>query len=96
MTLFYVIYCARSDAKLEIVNRSRAKEKNEPTESQLDSRPDKKGVSDYYRPLQLNDSKHLDWRRKLAGMLARQIGGKEYSPGRHNRPRDTKAGCIKY
>ena len=81
MTQFYVIYSRRSDGKLVITTRSRVKEKNEPTEEQLDAKPNAKGVSDYYRLLGLQDSKHLDWRRKLAGMLAREIGGDEFSSG---------------
>jgi hypothetical protein len=81
MTLFSVIYCRRSDGKLEIVTKSKGREKNEPTKEQLDAKPDAKGVSDYYRLLGLQDSKHLDWRRKLAGMLARELGSSDYSPG---------------
>jgi hypothetical protein len=58
------------------------KEKNEPTSDQLDPKPDKEGVSDFYRLLSPNDTKHLDWRRKLGGMLIREIGGKEHmAPG---------------
>jgi hypothetical protein len=81
MTLFTVIYCRRSDGKLDIVNKSKARERNEPTKDQLDPKPNAKGVSDYYRPLAMQDSKHLDWRRKLAGMLVKEIGGKEFSIG---------------
>jgi hypothetical protein len=82
MTLFSVVYLRRSDGKLEILNRSRIREKNEPTKEQLDPKPNAKGVSDYYRTLGQQDSKHLDWRRKLAGMLMKELGGKEFSYGK--------------
>ncbi|KIV99610.1 uncharacterized protein PV09_08785 [Verruconis gallopava] len=79
MTLFNVIYCRRSDGKLETEGKNRVREKNEPTKEQLDSTPNEKGVSDYYRPLTMHDAKHLDWRRKLAGMLVKELGGKDFS-----------------
>ncbi|TID26047.1 hypothetical protein E2P81_ATG03820 [Venturia nashicola] len=74
MTLFHVIWLARSDGKLDIRGKNALWEKNEPTSKQLDQTPDAKGVSDYYRFTSLNETKHLDWRRKLAGMLARELG----------------------
>lgn len=74
MTLFNVIWLARSDGKLDIRGKNGLWEKNEPTSKQLDQTPDAKGVSDYYRFTTLNETKHLDWRRKLAGMLARELG----------------------
>ena len=81
MTLFTVVYCRRSDGKLVVTGRGRIQETNEPTKDQLDSKPNAKGVSDYYRILGLQDSKHLDWRRKLAGMLVKELGGAEFSNG---------------
>ncbi|QDS73471.1 hypothetical protein FKW77_009006 [Venturia effusa] len=74
MTLFNVIWLARSDGKLDIRGKNGLWEKNEPTSKQLDQTPDAKGVSDYYRFTTSNETKHLDWRRKLAGMLARELG----------------------
>jgi hypothetical protein len=74
MTQFNVIWLARSDGKLDSHGKNQLWEKNEPTAKQLDQTPDAKGVSDYYRFTTLNEQKHLDWRRKLAGMLARELG----------------------
>ena len=82
MTTFNILYLRRSDGKLEVVTRNRQKERNEPTKEQLDATPNSKGVSDYYRPLGQNDAKHLDWRKKLGGMLVRQIGGTEHTLGK--------------
>jgi hypothetical protein len=81
MTQFTVLYLSRSDGKLDIVGKNKLWEKNEPTAKQLDQTPDAKGVSDYYRFTTLDEQKHLDWRRKLAGMLARELGGPEHSLG---------------
>ena len=91
MTRFYPLYVRRSDGKLEallfqsqgrpgkleVVAKGKRKELNEPTEEQLDQKPDKNGVSDYYREVSMDESKHLDWRRKLGGMLARELDWKD-------------------
>ncbi|KAF2838748.1 hypothetical protein M501DRAFT_955621, partial [Patellaria atrata CBS 101060] len=80
MTRFYPLYVRRSDGKLEIPAGSKGKkDKNQPTDDQLDRTPDAKGVSDYYREIGPDELKHLDWRRKLAGMLVRELGGAEHS-----------------
>lgn len=82
MARFYPLYVRRSDGVLETVGKNKKREKNEPLPEQLDAKPDSKGVSDYYRPLSRDDAKHLDWRRKLGGMLIREIGTKEnLTPG---------------
>lgn len=78
MTLFYVLYVRRSDGKLDTAGSKGQKEKNEPTADQLDQTPNAQGVSDYYRPLGEEEPKYIDWRRKLGGMLAREIGGNDY------------------
>ncbi len=78
MAPFYPVYIARSDGKLEIASRSRKKELNQPTDEQLDSTPDAKGVSDFYTKLEDGDAKEVDWRRKLGGMLVRELGRKEH------------------
>ena len=78
MAPFYPVYIARSDGKLEITSKSRKKELNQPTAEQLDSTPDSKGVSDFYTKLEDGDAKEVDWRRKLGGMLVRELGGKEH------------------
>ena len=78
MTRFYPVFVRRSDAKLD-VQTSKGKQKNAPTTAQLDRTPDAKGVCDYYREIAPDEVKHMDWRRKLAGMLLREIGGAEYA-----------------
>lgn len=78
MTRFYPVFVRRSDAKLD-VQTSKGKQKNAPTAAQLDRTPDAKGVCDYYREIAPDEVKHMDWRRKLAGMLLREIGGAEYA-----------------
>lgn len=78
MAPYLPIYLARSDGKLETISsKTRKKETNAPTEAQLDEKPDSKGVVDYYKELDVGDAKEVDWRRKLGGMLMREIGEKE-------------------
>jgi hypothetical protein len=79
MARFYPIYARRSDGKLEVVGRGKRKEFNQPTDDQLDQKPDRDGVSDYYREVSLEEPKHMDWRRKLGGMLARELQWKDKS-----------------
>ncbi|EME40979.1 hypothetical protein DOTSEDRAFT_74509 [Dothistroma septosporum NZE10] len=80
MARFYPLYVRRSDGKLEIVTKgAKRKETNSPTDDQLDQKPDKDGVSDYYREVKPEETKHLDWRRKLGGMLARELDWKDKS-----------------
>lgn len=85
MGKFFPVYCRRSDGKREIVGKGRKRETNEPLPEQLDQKPDASGVSDYYREVPPDESKHLDWRRKLGGMLARDLAWK---------PRDGSAGTL--
>lgn len=77
MARFYPLYVRRSDGKLEIIAKGKRKERNEPTTEQLDQKPDKNGISDYYREVSLDEMKSLDWRRKLGGMLARELEWKD-------------------
>ena len=75
MGRFYPLYVRRSDGKIDIVSSHHSrKERNEPTADQLDQKPDANGISDYYREVPIDEPKHLDWRRKLGGMLARDLG----------------------
>ncbi|KAL8712989.1 MAG: hypothetical protein Q9220_002849 [cf. Caloplaca sp. 1 TL-2023] len=80
MAPYLPLYITRSDGKLEISAKLRKKEINAPTSDQLDNRPDAKGNVDYFKELELGDAKEVDWRRKLGGMLIREIGGSEH-PG---------------
>lgn len=77
MTRFYPLYCRRSDGKLGVVAKGRKTEPNQPTDDQLDQKPDKNGVSDFYREVSPDEAKHIDWRRKLGGMLARELDWKD-------------------
>ena len=79
MTRFYPLYVRRSDGKVEVTAKGKRQELNQPTSEQLDQKPDKNGVSDYYREVSIDETKHLDWRRKLGGMLAREMDWKEKS-----------------
>ena len=79
MARFYPLYVRRSDGKLEIIAKGKRRERNEPTSEQLDQKPDKHGISDYYREVSLDEMKSLDWRRKLGGMLARELDWKDKS-----------------
>ncbi|PNS18379.1 hypothetical protein CAC42_6196 [Sphaceloma murrayae] len=81
MGRFYPLYVRRSDGKLHVVSRHKLKEKNEPTPDQLDRKPDSNGISDYYREVDIDEQKHLDWRRKLGGMLARDLGQADSEKG---------------
>lgn len=81
MARFYPIYVARSDGKKEILAKGKLREPNQPTDTQLDQRPDKNGVSDFYREVAPDEIKHLDWRRKLGGMLVRELAWKDPSGG---------------
>ncbi|KAK4494331.1 hypothetical protein PRZ48_014629 [Zasmidium cellare] len=81
MARFYPLYVRRSDGKIEIIVKGKRKELNQPTEDQLDQRPDKDGVSDFYREVALEEPKHMDWRRKLGGMLARELNWKDKTGG---------------
>ena len=81
MTRFYPLYVRRSDGKVEIFVKGKLKELNQPTDDQLDQKPDAQGVSDFYREVALDEPKHLDWRRKLGGMLARELDWRDKSGG---------------
>ncbi|KAI4161331.1 MAG: hypothetical protein LQ342_004998 [Letrouitia transgressa] len=80
MAPYFPLYVSRSDGKLETVDKTKRTEPNCPTDDQLEGRQDGKGNSDYYKELELGDAREVDWRRKLGGMLIREIGGKEH-PG---------------
>ncbi|KAJ9644615.1 hypothetical protein H2199_003578 [Coniosporium tulheliwenetii] len=76
MTRFFPLYVRRSDGKLEIAAKGK-REPNQPLPAQLDQTPDSKGICDYYREICVDEVKHLDWRRKLGGMLVRELGGQD-------------------
>ena len=74
MGYYCTIHCGRSDGR-QSLGQGRSLEINEPTPEQLNGTPDGKGVVDYYKKLGNDDTKSLDWRRKLAGMLTNALGG---------------------
>lgn len=78
MAPFYSVYPRRTDGSLQnskAGSLKASKELNEPTAAQLDSKPNAQGVSDYYRLCEPGHGKEMDWRRKLGGMLVRELGG---------------------
>lgn len=90
MAPFYPIIVRRSDGKLQIKAKTGGGEANRPTPSQLDQRPDTKSICDYYRLCNEGDAKEVEWRRKLAGMLVRELAPKEpkgsMTPTKHVNP----------
>lgn len=79
MAPYFPVTVCRSDGLLEVTTKTGVKELNRPTTTQLDETPDAGGTVDCYRLLDLNESKVVDWRRKLGGMLMHLLGGKEHS-----------------
>lgn len=80
LTPFYPIFPCKSDGQ-DVVNQKGAPLRNGPTEEQLDRTPNEQGQSDYYRLIDKDEPKHIDWRKKLGGMLLREIGGKQHEGG---------------
>ncbi len=76
---YKLVYLAKSDGKEEILTKKKKKEQNAPTTSQMDQTADSKGVTDFYRLIQIGDEKEVEWRRKLGGMLKKEIGGPEHA-----------------
>ncbi|KAI4205752.1 MAG: hypothetical protein LQ350_000249 [Teloschistes chrysophthalmus] len=77
MAPYLPLYVIRSDGKLEVLTKLRKKELNAPSDDQLNKKPDAKGNVDYFKEVEVGDTKEVDWRRKLGGMLIREIGGQE-------------------
>ncbi|KAF3043081.1 hypothetical protein E8E11_004654 [Didymella keratinophila] len=77
LTSFYPIFASKSDGH-DVVNQKGAVVRNGPSQEQLDRSPNAQGQCDYYRLIEKDDPKHIDWRKKLGGMLLREIGGKRY------------------
>ncbi|CCU75906.1 unnamed protein product [Blumeria hordei] len=78
MSQYYPVTICRSDGLLEVSTKAGI-ELNQPTPAQLDDKPDAKGNVDYYRRLSENDTKAIDWRRKIGGMLMNILGGKSHA-----------------
>lgn len=85
LTSFYPIFASKSDG-LDVVNQKGSVVRNGPTQEQLDRSPNAQGQCDYYRLIEKDDPKHIDWRKKLGGMLLREIGGKQHEGERIGQP----------
>jgi len=82
-TLHTPITILRSDGVLEIMHKG-VRELNQPTPEQLDETPDANGMVDCYRKIGFNDTKSLDWRKKIGGMLKNYYGvEKDTNPSMH-------------
>ncbi|KAH4292519.1 hypothetical protein HBH98_152800 [Parastagonospora nodorum] len=77
LTQFWPIFAVKSDGH-DIVSQKGRPLRNGPTEAQLDRTPNEQGQCDFYRLIEKDDPKHIDWRKKLGGMLLREIGGKQH------------------
>lgn len=75
---YKLVYLQKSDGKLDTITKKKKKEANAPTSAQLDQNADSKGVTDFYRLVEIGDDKEVEWRRKLGGMLKREIGEEEH------------------
>ncbi|KAI0998761.1 hypothetical protein K3495_g9434 [Podosphaera aphanis] len=78
MASYYPVTVCRSDGQLEVTTKT-GKELNQPTPAQQDDKPDPKGNVNYYRKLSPDDTKAIDWRRKMGGMLMHILGGKAHA-----------------
>ncbi|KAM0144915.1 hypothetical protein ACHAP3_000034 [Botrytis cinerea] len=79
MAPFHPITICRSDGQLEIITKTGIKELNQPTPAQLNDKEDAEGLVDFYKKLDSDEPKAIDWRRKIGGMLMHYLGGKEHS-----------------
>ena len=77
MAPYYPLTICRSDGLLEFEIRKGVMEPNKPTAAQLDESPNSAGEVDYYKKLEADSPKSIDWTRKIGGMLMATLGGKE-------------------
>ena len=87
MAPYYPLICHRTDGQFEVATGSGVTEVNQPTAEQMNDTPDANGNVDCYKKLDIEDAKHVDWRRKLGGMLMHLLGGKEHAGMMHMRAR---------
>lgn len=79
MAPYFPLYISRSDGRLETISlKTKKKESNSPNETQLNASREINGNRDFYKSIEVGDLKEVDWRRKLGGMLMREIGDKEH------------------
>lgn len=79
MAPYYPLTVARSDGEPTVPTKQGVKEPNQPTEEQMSDKPDVAGNVDCYKKLGIEDAKHIDWRRKLGGMMMHLLGGKAHA-----------------
>lgn len=80
MAPYFPLYISRSDGRLETLSlKTKKKESNAPNAAQLNSNREINGNRDFYKAIEVGDAKEVDWRRKLGGMLMKEIGDKEHS-----------------
>jgi hypothetical protein len=84
MAPYYPLTIHRSDGQFEVATRSGMKEVNQPTSQQMNDTPDANGNVDCYKKLEVDEAKHVDWRRKLGGMLMHLLGGKAHAGMLHS------------
>lgn len=77
MTPFWPVFATKSDGQSIVIHKNKPL-RNGPTEQQLDKRPNDQGQCDFYRLIAKDDPKHIDWRKKLGGMLLRELGGTQH------------------
>jgi hypothetical protein len=87
MAPFFPLYLRRSDGKASTNHAGVKNDPNQPIGTALDAKPNAKGIVDFYRPCPVDGEKEIDWRRKLAGMLIREIGGAETKGMQTSAPR---------
>lgn len=74
MPQLQLVYISRSDGALStITGKAKKKEDNGPTSTQLQKTKAEKGVFSWYQELPIGDPKNLDWRRKLGGLLVKEV-----------------------
>jgi hypothetical protein len=79
MAPYYPLTIERSDGQLEVITKAGVRELNQPTPAQLNDTPDKDGTVDCYKRIDINETKAVDWRRKIGGMLMHLLGGQEHA-----------------
>ena len=74
MVALIELFIARSDGKQEIISTKGGTLNNGPTAKQLSKVQGQNGSSGYYQAVEHSDSKSVEWRRKLGGLLMREVG----------------------
>ncbi len=79
MAPYYPLTVCRSDGQFAVMIKAGVLEPNQPTPAQTDDTPDINGNVDCYKKLEPEETKAVDWRRKLGGMLMHLLGGKGHA-----------------